>query len=1074
MAQGAITRLTYERLGILLTDAPAYKENGSKISDLLRVQSFDYGFAHESLDVKGIGSDRLLTRKIGGQSPIVRAPNVNCSINYYFCEGRNEDKAGLYIGRDGSILKNIITSTTTDDINIMVVASHEDSHTDLNLLSDESDFNDYNVVGFGNAFLTNYAYSASIGSIPECSLAYTASNLKFDIYDLNNRPSFPAVKLGSENTGSAETLLLSPGSLTKTNGSNKIFTQYNSEDTSAVRPGDVKIRMIKTSGSRGGADLQYVFAAVQNISINLPIPRQDIYGMGSNYVFNRKLKLPVVGELSLDMVLRGYTQDEVDSFLTESDVFEIKIDQPIRSRFSGNSGDSLFSNDKLYFVVNANLLKGSAFTIEQRASGNPGEEYIGLRGNFFYVCIEGQSWAKIPMTSSDLNYIGYNVGEKVLQENFFNILTTSGWKKFPLIDVDFEDMPVNQALEISNNITFEINRAQLKSQNYTHSIGSEVMVSSSMTFDVTSKDGLSLYFRFIPQIAPSWYVKTETVDYFENDDAPINLDESINIGDSPPYYNLIGPDSDKLDLVERKYLVFKKPPDYEKQNVYNISVAAINDAGADYKDVTINILNVNEFPAKWATDNQTVEYIEGETSSVDYLIDLEFSDSQVSFTIGGADASFFTINAESGELSFVDSPDYESKKQYAVDIFVANSLGNDRKSLTINIQNVVEFSPVWATPTETIEYTENDSISVPYMYDLDPRDDAPVTYNLIGIDAESFTINSTGGLSFISPPDYETQTQYFVNIVAENALGSSTKSLTIAIQNVVEFTPLWSGSSETVEYTENDTIDVPYFYDLDPRDADPVTYSLDGADAASFTIDSTGALSFVSSPNYETQTGYFVDLVASNALGSSTKSLTIAIQNVVDLDPVWGTPSETIYYQGQDNLAVSYVNDPDPVDIDGTITGYGLFGADASAFNINSTNGNLAFNASPDYHDQSTFNITITAYNEYSSVDKSITLNILGAFSFADNHLIVQTTNTEIRRTAYTMETLASGSTFDQLIDGNSDYFYVCISGTSWAKIALADSDLGYTGYTVGGKVIHQDFVHIYTNEGWKKFAITE
>ena len=111
MAQGAITRLTYERLGILLTDAPAYKENSSKISDLIRVQSFDYGFSHESLDVKAIGSDSLLTRKVGGQSPIVRAPNVNCNIEYYFCEGRNENSAGLYIGKDGSVLKNIITST---------------------------------------------------------------------------------------------------------------------------------------------------------------------------------------------------------------------------------------------------------------------------------------------------------------------------------------------------------------------------------------------------------------------------------------------------------------------------------------------------------------------------------------------------------------------------------------------------------------------------------------------------------------------------------------------------------------------------------------------------------------------------------------------------------------------------------------------------------------------------------------------------------------------------------------------------------------------------------------------------
>lgn len=387
MAQEAITRLTYERLGILLTDAPAYKENGSKVSDLIRVQSFDYGFTHESLDVKSIGSDSLTTREIGGQSPIVRAPNVNCNIEYYFCEGKNEQTAGFYIGQDGSVLKNIINSSTTDDINIMLVASHRDNHEDVNLLSNESDFNDYNVVGFGNAFLTNYSYNASVGSIPTSSLAYTAGNLKFDIYDQNNRPEFPSVKLGTNNTASSEVLSLAPGSITKSDGGGDIFSEYQSLDTSVVRPGDVKIRMEKSSGGRGGADLQYVFAAVQNISINLPIPRQDIYGMGSNYVFDRKLKLPVIGEVSVDMVLRGYTQDEVDSFLTEADVFDIKIDQPIKSREN------------------------------EDASG------------------------------------------------FVNI------------------------------ITFEINRAQLKSQNYTQSIDSEVMVSSTMTFDVTKTDGLRIYFQ---------------------------------------------------------------------------------------------------------------------------------------------------------------------------------------------------------------------------------------------------------------------------------------------------------------------------------------------------------------------------------------------------------------------------------------------------------------------------------------------------------------------------------------------------------------------------------------------------
>ena len=93
---------------------------------------------------------------------------------------------------------------------------------------------------------------------------------------------------------------------------------------------------------------------------------------------------------------------------------------------------------------------------------------------------------------------------------------------------------------------------------------------------------------------------------------------------------------------------------------------------------------------------------------------------------------------------------------------------------------------------------------------------------------------------------------------------------------------------------------------------------------------------------------------------------------------------------------------------------------------------------------------------------------------FVDNHLVVSISDTETRKTAYTIETLGSGSTFDQAIDAGDDYYYVCIYGTSWAKIPLVDSELNYNGYTSGDKVIRDNFVHVYTSSGWKKFAITQ
>ena len=191
--------------------------------------------------------------------------------------------------------------------------------------------------------------------------------------------------------------------------------------------------------------------------------------------------------------------------------------------------------------------------------------------------------------------------------------------------------------------------------------------------------------------------------------------------------------------------------------------------------------------------------------------------------------------------------------------------------------------------------------------------------------------------------------------------------------------------------------------------------------------------------------------------------------------PIWTTTTQTIHYAGQDDLVVDFVNDSDPVDVDGTIIGYALAGTDAANFNINSINGTLAFNAAPDYYDQSSYTVEIVASNEFgnTAVNKTLTINILGEFSFDGDYLVVQTSSTETRRTAFTIETLSAGSTLDQQISNDNNFYYVCISGTSWAAMPLIDSDLGYIGYSVGHKVFTSEFVHVYTSSGWKKFAIT-
>jgi hypothetical protein len=315
-------RFTYEKFGVLVTDFPAYKENGTTSGNLIRVQDLSYEFQHPALDVKQVGADDLVQRDF--DSPIVRQPEINCNINYLFSSGENESTIGLYTYSDASILKNYFDADTTDDMNLIIVAANELGIKDLNFVPD-NEFSGYHVIGMGNCFLTRYSYNAQVGALPESSISYAGSNMKFDIYDPSDAPTLPSVKLGVDNLASEEKVYLN----------SETFEEELVDGANALMPGDMIIEISKEAGSHGGASIESVSAAIQSISIDVPIERQQIYGFGTNYVFDRKLKLPIIGTANIDMILREYGTGQIESFFREGARYEILIKHTDRYHHSG-------------------------------------------------------------------------------------------------------------------------------------------------------------------------------------------------------------------------------------------------------------------------------------------------------------------------------------------------------------------------------------------------------------------------------------------------------------------------------------------------------------------------------------------------------------------------------------------------------------------------------------------------------------------------------------------------------------------------------------------------------------------
>lgn len=797
MAQGVMDRLTYERLGVILTDAPAYKEGGSKYKDLIRIQNMSYDLTHQAIDVKAIGSDELLTR--GGQSPVVRAPSVSCDIGYLFTHGLNENSIGFHLGENGSVLKNFLLQTHTDDINILIVSSNQNDHEDVAFLQSESDFEDFNIIGVGNAFLSRYAYSASVGQFASSTVSYGGSNVQFDLYSSQNRPKLPAIKLGVDNVRSSEVLELSPDKFTDLNrDTDRIFDPHAFPEISAITPGTITATIFKIGGDRGGAILDSAHAAVQNINIDLPIPRQEIYGLGSNFIFDRKLKLPIIGSLSIDMILREYSQDQLDGFLNKTNTYDIKIDHKIHSSISGGDGDFFADSQsqKFYINIGGEQWKSSstsqASIVEDSSRDSEELEYISDQESFYNVRVGGSTWLRIPLEISSFNVGSGDIFSKFYQSDHIHIKTATSFRKFAVIDVIvdnnlIQELSFDSSIKIVNNITFEINNAQLQNQSYSHEIGSDVMVSSALSFGVTRDYGLKLYPRFIPTNPPDWANTSESITHGENDTSSLDYNKDLDRGDSKVNFSIGGVDGEYFEVHSDGSIFFIENPDFEQKSSYSLSIAAINDAGSSLKNIAVQIIDQDDSNPIWDLTEETVDHSEGQ-SLVNYDKSLNIDSTFSFYGLSGEDKKYFSLSS-SGDLSFNFTPDFETaiKKNYNLSITAFNEFGNTNKNLSINLVNVIDTTPEWVSTLDSINIDRGQLSSLLITNKIKEFQDYPVSYSLSGPDSSLFDISSAGEISFIADADLINKTALYISAEVSNSVGASVKELKIKVNQLISF-----------------------------------------------------------------------------------------------------------------------------------------------------------------------------------------------------------------------------------------------------------------------------------------------
>ena len=454
--------------------------------------------------------------------------------------------------------------------------------------------------------------------------------------------------------------------------------------------------------------------------------------------------------------------------------------------------------------------------------------------------------------------------------------------------------------------------------------------------------------------------------------------------------------------------------DYETKDTYSVIITVSDGILTDNIDVTINITDIDETTTdvKDDTPNNAPVFTDGESttrsvaentgSGVNIGPPVSATDEDkdtLNYSLGGTDASSFSIGSTNGQLRTDAALDYETKTSYSVIITVADgNTGSDTISVTINITDVVEKTntvPEFTEGSTTSRFVAENTgsgVDIGDAVSATDDDDDTLIYSLGGTDEASFGIDSSSGqLRTSASLDYETKSAYTITMtVSDGNGGSDSITITINITDVDETTnsaPVFSdGESATRSIAENtgSGVDIGSAVSATDADSDTLFYSLGGTDEASFSIDSSsGQLRTSASLDYETKSAYTVTISVSDGQGGSD-SITVTI-DVTDVDesPVNNAPVFTDGSSTTRNIAentASNVNIGSAVsatDADDDTLSYSLGGTDESSFSIDSTTGQLKTKTTLNFETKNSYVVTVTVSDDQGgSTSINVTINV--------------------------------------------------------------------------------------------------
>jgi len=352
-------------------------ELGSGISllkKLDRIQSCNFNFSINRQDINEFGKLARI------DSIVMETPTVGLDFSYYVTDGYNERLMGFNITgfkADGSTF--IDTNLANGAQSISGLLSDLQGNNYYILTVDEGEdvvggtlTPSSTIVGIGNAFISEYSFEASVGSIPTASVTVEAFNIKSDASEnvvtlsssgpytaggtvvciTGNSPaidlfSSPATKLTNvRNAYKIDYSRAYTGAISNAAGVNFTGFTTGASAVSALRPGDIVLTLPSSEGLTNIST-----AHIQSFSFTLPLTRTVLQRLGNTFGFARVIDVPI----NMDLTLSATVAE-----LRDENLFDI-LATPVQQTFSIFLRDSA-SNRKIGYTIKGAILQSETYS----------------------------------------------------------------------------------------------------------------------------------------------------------------------------------------------------------------------------------------------------------------------------------------------------------------------------------------------------------------------------------------------------------------------------------------------------------------------------------------------------------------------------------------------------------------------------------------------------------------------------------------------------------------------------------------------------------------------------------------